>query len=43
MDTEERCQVCGGIMEKISTQMVSDSEYCIFKCEKCHHQIARRV
>jgi len=43
MDTEERCQLCKGIMKNVSTRIISGSEYIILKCTKCHHQIARRI
>jgi len=43
MDTNEKCQMCKGTMKQIGTKIVSDSEYIILQCEKCHHQIARRV
>jgi hypothetical protein len=42
MGTNGTCDVCGGAMLKKGTVIVN-SEFILLQCEKCHHQIARRV
>ncbi len=36
-----KCDVCKGDMELIKKQIVSDTEYNIYKCSKCNKQVAK--
>lgn len=38
----EKCDLCGGEMELKEKKIVAETEYNIFVCKKCHHEVARR-
>lgn len=35
------CVMCGSAMNKVSSKEVGDTTYVVYRCPKCHHQIAR--
>jgi len=40
MAQKKQCELCNGDMIKISSVMVGDTVYAIWKCQKCHHEVA---
>ncbi|MDD5086177.1 MAG: hypothetical protein PHV16_00305 [Candidatus Nanoarchaeia archaeon] len=40
MQETKICQLCSSEMDKISSETVGDTEYVIWKCRKCNHQVA---
>ena len=41
MAQARQCELCSGNMVKISSTIVGDTEYSIWKCQKCRHEIAK--
>lgn len=40
MAEAKRCELCNSEMVKISSEKIGDTEYAIWKCKKCKHQVA---
>ena len=41
MAQTKQCELCNEDMAKVSSVMIGDTEYSIWKCQKCHHEIAK--
>jgi len=37
----EKCNMCHWDMELIREQIVAETKYKIYKCNKCHRQVAK--
>ncbi len=39
----ETCNICKSIMTLTGKRTIGDTEYKLYKCEKCNRVVARRV